>query len=32
VSPFLKGRVPFIVGRWLDSYKLVLSISMTGFT
>jgi hypothetical protein len=28
----LKGRVPFIAGRRLNNYKLIISISMMGFT
>jgi hypothetical protein len=31
-APYLKGRVPFIAGRWLDNYKLFISISTKGFT
>jgi hypothetical protein len=30
--PCPKGREPFIVGRQLDNYKLIISISMKGFT
>jgi hypothetical protein len=30
--PCLKGRGPFIAGRWLDNYKLIISISSMGFT
>jgi hypothetical protein len=32
VSPFLKGRGPFIVARQLDDCKLFISISKKGFT
>jgi hypothetical protein len=32
VSPCIKGRGPFIAERWLDKYKLFISISMKGFT
>jgi hypothetical protein len=32
VSPFLKGRGAFIARRWLDNYKLIISISTIGFT
>jgi hypothetical protein len=32
VSPFLKGRGPFIARRWQDNYKLFVSISMKGLT
>jgi hypothetical protein len=32
VSPCLNGGGPFIAGRWLDNYKLFLSISMKVFT
>jgi hypothetical protein len=32
VSPCLKGRGPFIVGRRLYNYKLFISISTKGFT
>jgi hypothetical protein len=30
--PCLKGRGPFIARRRLDNYKLIISISMKGFT
>jgi hypothetical protein len=26
------GRGPFIVGSWLDNYKLIISMSTKGFT
>jgi hypothetical protein len=32
VSPCLKGRGPFIARRWLDNYKLFISMSTKGFT
>jgi hypothetical protein len=32
VSPCLKGRGPFIAGKWLNNYKLIISISVMGFT
>jgi hypothetical protein len=32
VSPYLKGRGPFIAGRQLDNYKLIFSISTKRFT
>jgi hypothetical protein len=31
VSPYLKGRVPFIARRRLDNYKLFISISTKDF-
>jgi hypothetical protein len=31
VPPCLKGREHFIAGRWLDNYKLFISISTKGF-
>jgi hypothetical protein len=32
MSPSLKGRGPFIAGRQLNNYKLLISISTKGFT
>jgi hypothetical protein len=32
VYPYLKGMGPFIDGRQLDNYKLIISISTMGFT
>jgi hypothetical protein len=31
VPSCLKGRGPFIAGRHLDNYKLIIPISMMGF-
>jgi hypothetical protein len=32
VFPYLKGRGPFIAGKLLDNYKLIISISTMRFT